>query len=416
MNKTLLNNIVANKIVIPSFLIFNFTFFIVASAFAADPITISGGGAASTAILQLTGQSAIGAFPGGGGLGGIYTRLGTMGATIEGVPRGTIPLHIIRNNADIFISWETTIINPDIYMLTGEGSGQYVSDVGWQKVLSGGSLTPFGRECSFSFVWSFPNELEHTDQVGRGFGEVYYKGLIAGVDPAATNSDTGLSNLASARAVGKVNIAVNGTTDTLGKNIISIPFNSTDLHLSHVFGEGTDSVWREGDMIQYKVTGSPSYLTAIYTSNRWRNAADPSSPPAFDVDYRQGYFILTRNAKIFTVLGSVINVDTVALNIYSGAGLPTGGKTLLGMVYPVQVGLTSTGLSTGASERDLIQYKVDALSPSYISAVYSGGVWVNAANPRDLLSDSIAQLKVPFGYTYVRFGDSGFTFTRRKPF
>lgn len=296
----------------------------------------------------------------------------------------------------------------DIYYIVGdEGSGAYEvmdydsmiieSDDLASRIPPGVSLVQGEK----AFLWN--------NQVADGEPEIYFKGTLHGM-----KNDTAMG-LPSAVAVGKLNVRLQGEANNPGKNLISLPFLANDVSVAGVFGQGSGTEWQEGDLVQYKFAASPAYESAVYSNGAWRDAANPADPPAFDVDYRFGNWIITSGTRRLTFVGKVLNID-VTVPIFGGSGLSTGGKTLLGMVYPMQFGLAQTSLiADGALEGDLVQYKVSPLNQVYVSAVVIGGQWKNAANPAEPLDPNIAILKTPYSYIYVRYGNAGFDWNRSKP-
>jgi hypothetical protein len=292
----------------------------------------------------------------------------------------------------------------DIYYATGDGTGQYPTDftqmvVEDDSVLSLAGVTPDGGT---AFQWA--------NQVGAGDPELYFKGCLH-----AQASASGPSGLAGNVGVGKVNVSLQGEPANQGKNLISVPFLAPSPLIKEVYGDGPDSVWAEGDMIQYKFAPSPAYKSAVYVGNTWKNGSNTAQDPPFEADHRFGNWIITKGDKDITLVGKVLNIN-VPIAIYDGAGLSTGGKTFLGMVYPVSFGLTSTSLiADGAQDGDMVQYKTAPLAEAYISAVVVGGSWKNGSNTAAPINDKIATFKVPNSYIYVRYGDAGFTWNRVKP-
>lgn len=317
--------------------------------------------------------------------------------------------------SDITIKWDPTKFggsNPRIYVMTGNGYGDYLNTYDasvWYQVFDGTVLTGGYPAYFGTFALGAGNTLIHKSQVGTGSNEVYYKGFVGVTPPDAT--------FAQAPAVGKVNVFLQGQSATTGKNLVSVPFSSVAANsVGEIFGDGSDAVWKDGDMIQAKIAPSPAYLSAVYKSGAWKDAADATQDPKFTVNYLFGNWAIIKEDKTITLVGNVIYTDS-DVAVYDGNGLPSGGKTLLGMIYPVKVGLTSVGLTTsGAADGDMIQYKDSPLAPSYISAVVVGGQWKNAADTASPMDSRIATLRLPSSYVFVRYGTSGFTWKRTKPY
>jgi hypothetical protein len=333
--------------------------------------------------------------------------------TRSNVPYGTVPLTIARQGENLRISWNQTLYpNPQLFVLQGDGSGQFTNEMdGWVSLATYSQTHPDEIDDPAGLR---DGRIVHNGQVGAGVPELYYKAVKA--DIVADDLPT---IIPTAWAVGKVNIPLQGTVANPGKNLIATPLQTQQgMGVAAVLGEGAGTIWEAGDMVQSKIAASPAYKTAIYIDNTWRDAASPANSPSFNLNYRFGNWVITKADKTLTVVGAVLSTDQT-VKVYGGGGLTTGGKTLLGTVFPVPLGLSATSLvADGARNGDLIQYKLSPLTQAYISAVVSSGAWKNAANPSDPLDPRIATLTVPNSYIYVRFGDgadAGFTWRRTKP-
>ena len=337
--------------------------------------------------------------------------------TRSDVPWGTVPLNIARQGTGLMISWDKALYpNPQLFVLAGDGSGQFTNNIDNNNWLP---LTDYAAAHDGEIddaAGLGDGRIVHGGQVGSGAPELYYKGVKAEISAA----DLPMI-LPTAWAVGKINAALQGTADPAGKNLIALPFQSQQgMTVAGVLGEGSETVWTEGDLVQSKFAASPAYKTAVYVGGAWKDAANTANAPAFELDPRFGNWLITKANKTATLIGEVLHDSpTVAVDVYGGAGLTTGGKTLLGLVYPQALGLTATTLiNDGARAGDLIQFKVSPLNPAYISAVVSEGAWKNAANPSEPLDPRISLLRTPNSYIYVRFGDgtdAGFKWLRTKP-
>ena len=403
-------------------------------------LTISSGGSNNLSggtykMIDIKGQAVIGSSIGGTyglGLGGIYGEVVAATGEVVVIPttpiegmvlnEGPVILNIVRESetagSAIKITWKINTTefpayladNPvDIYYLTGSGSGEYTVNAGYVKVVNSNAFVPGALTGSVSVPLK---EVTINDQVGRGSPELYFKGLIAGSAPTVT----GDYGLAGAVAAGKINMDLNGTTSTQGKNFLSVPFLITpESTLAIALGDGSDAPWTNGDLVQFKFRPSPAYQTAEYKDGVWKDSANTANPPPFGMEPNKGYVFVVKAPKVLCAVGKVINTN-VAHEIYAKGGEVSGGKTNLGLIYPVQIGLTTTSLiSDGAANGDLIQYKTSAIGEAYISANVTGGVWVNDANPSDPIDPRIATLKVPNSYVFVRYGDTGLVWNRTAP-
>ncbi len=334
-----------------------------------------------------------------------------LSITIDAVPppRGTVRLTIERvpGSTDLRVGWQGA--NPDLYYLTGgDGTGSYTDVVGdWTAI----DLNALPADITYN-AGAGETFITHTDQIGLGEAEVYYKALVAGTVQDAAHPDGG-TFISQAPAVGKVNVDLGGQPATAGKNLISVPFVFTDNSIPNVFGQGADSIWENGDLLQRKSSAVNTYLTVEYKDGSWIDQAGGVALP-FTFDNRFGYWIVAKSNKILTLFGQV-TTDDVDVEILAAPTLTEPGKTLLGMIYPKFFGLeAATLIDDGALDGDLVQYKSSSLSEAYITAELMGGEWKDQAGGNVLPAD-IATWKLPHGYIYVRKTNRAFTWERTFP-
>jgi len=264
--------------------------------------TISSGGTVQPGFQDIKGEPVIGE-SNGLQIGGIYVLGGGAGIKIGTAATGTVPLYIARSGSDILITWDAQVTNPDIYVLTGDGSGKYTADTGWALALSGGVLkNPNGMG-----AWSITGQqLKHTGEVGGGKTEAYYKGLQAGVPATDPNKDnTQISNLAAAQAVGKIIVNVYGG----GRVFVSAPFVTDSLN--NILG--TNFTTNDQACIWDNSLGKfTSFQT--FGGGNW--------PAGINAEISHGYWLdITGTGpgvlKPITVIGT-ISLNPVSTQIYTG--------------------------------------------------------------------------------------------------
>jgi len=292
---------------------------------------------------------------------------------VDPPPEGSVRLTISREGesvgANIRVSWVAPIpIN--LYALTGPGTGVYTNEVSAWHWIDPAMVV------GYNF---YPGYVIHSGQVRAGTSEVYYKALIAGLDP--------YRYLASAEAVGKFNMNI-GT----GFNLISIPFATTpsaDATVERIFGRGqlTSGGPDTADALYYKPSaGLPNYLKAYLSSTGWVGGSvmEPINPAL-------GYFLEAHADKIVTVVGEVA--------LRAGRTVKFDPDyTIFGILYPRPLQLTGGrtnpiegAFSGGPDTADAIYYKPNAALPNYLKAYLSGASWTSGFDP-----------KPPFGYFYER--------------
>ena len=262
-------------------------------------------------------------------------------------PTGTMSLFIERAGNDVEITWEARFVSPQVYMLTGDGAGRFASYEGWARVYNGGIDPAYAAQFS-----TITNGIRHRDQVGRGTPEAYYKGLQAGIDPAAINPETGSSNLASAFAVGKFNIPlISGLS-----NMAAMPFIPSNPDISSVIGAQLPN---------------GTVLSMRDPTGRWDEvsyAGGWSSALNINPDY--GFWInVSSGSPILTLVGNVYPGSRRTITLYGGL------NNLLGSAYPIQVDLNSSLLGgTLAAEGGKLSAFADG---RWDEPEYRGGAWTS---------------------------------------
>lgn len=326
-------------------------------------------------------------------------------------PAGTIPLTISRNGKDIQLNWNPAFQNPQIFVMPGNGSGQFVNNnqAPWVSITGNKEFddtSPAGLADGI---------LVHTGQVGAGstHAEAYYKALQAGVKPDDLNPDIpAISNFEAAPAVGKVDISLIGGGATQGYNLICVPLANDVITVDSIYGTGTP--WEDGDQILKKTGPTPAYVTAVYDSADypnapWRDAGNSKLVPQFNLDTNYGNFVVVKNNKLITVLGK-FNPSPLSVSIWGG------GYTPLSLIFPLSISLSSSGLiADGAANGDVIYHKTSATSPSYVGSVLVGGAWMDVSNQNNPPPASLATLSLPNSYFYNRLGVKGFSWNRMLP-
>ncbi|MBI5400290.1 hypothetical protein HZB07_06805 [Candidatus Saganbacteria bacterium] len=270
-------------------------------------LSITGGGhnnltAPGYNMIDLKGQGVIGRSTATGyevGLGGIYGWGAVVPALPETVPAGTVPLTISREANNIKITWDyIRYPQPQIFVLTGDGSGQYTDNTTrWVKVLNNGLVSDWGAFVSAS------DTLFHYNQVGRGSGEVYYKGLQVSIEPAGRAVAGGPTYLASARAVGKVNVNIGSSYTLLSMPFIPQSGDHRTWLVQDIFGSQINA----GE-IQYNQNG---LVRQVCSSRTW---------PRIEMGSAKGFWIRSSNPVTCTLIGGVLG-EVYTRTIISGYDL-----------------------------------------------------------------------------------------------
>jgi hypothetical protein len=304
-------------------------------------------------------------------------------------PDGTVPLSITRSGSDILISWEASSVSsgdPQIFVLTGSGLGDYNSTTGWTPVVSG---QPYGGTAVT--IDSANRTLIHTGQVAGGTSEVYYKALQFGTDATHQTSDpnySGQTYLQTAWAVGKMNIAIGA-----GVNVVSIPFSKADSGVNKVI---SPDLLSDGDILYTKpASDNPNTSRFRIVNGVWVD--DQDNPATLPMTPDSGYWIVASSAKPLTVWGNVVT-DNSRSTLVKDSGI-----LVIGCVYPnkelfINAGLNSQG---GAVNKDVIYYKPAAASANTQKLTFDGTNWLcDDANETKMFTS-------PFGYWYNRAAGNG---------
>ncbi|MFA5113702.1 MAG: hypothetical protein WC529_05350 [Candidatus Margulisiibacteriota bacterium] len=125
------------------------------------------------------------------------------GPYLPTVPVDTVPLEISRSGNDVRISWEAAnpdYADPQIFLLTGSGTGEYSNDVTrWTRISAG--------TAGFDFTNYAAGSVLYLDQVAGGVPEAYFRAIKAGVDVA---TPSGRATFEASYPYGKINVYVEG--------------------------------------------------------------------------------------------------------------------------------------------------------------------------------------------------------------
>ena len=246
----------------------------------------------------------------------------------EAVPSGTVPLFISRaaNGTDLEITWEAQS-NPQIYAMTGDGTGAYTNNIAaWTKIAGQGILTDAALGLGDFAIAS--GMLTHRSQVGAGTGEAYYKAVVAELDMTdAANAPT----FEAAWAVGKENIGIN-RVGAIGWNLIANPFktrNIKDALFGNFAAADEIKIFDEGEKI---FTSNPMKFNAV--SGTWSTS---------DFIRGKGYWLYrsTPDPITATLVGDVsikpldVTITRNGANGWNFVGLPFAKSQTFAQFGPV---------------------------------------------------------------------------------
>jgi len=300
------------------------------------------------------------------GLGGIY---GTGPTIVEGDwPYGTVPLYISRSGDNLKISWEARFVNPQIFISTGNGAGEYVNDgPGWLSLDDPALSDDIDKYLSQSY-------FIHINQVGQSFPEAYYKALQAGVNRSATNPRVmGASYLGSAWAVGKVNVNIS-RAGANGWNFIAYPFNVRPI------GEALFGNFSAADEIKIRDEATKQFapVSVAYSAASGQWGTQP-------FERAKGYWLYRSQTAPLTAT----MIGSVTLDNYSTSLTRVGanGWNFVGLPYPRWQALSAFG---PAAANALDEFKVRNEDSKLIEASYPKSTW------------GTQQIRTAKGYLYYR--------------
>ena len=217
---------------------------------------------------------------------------------------GTVPLYIGRSGSDIMITWEAgSYPTPEVYYLTGDGGGSFTNEADQWTLID-----PISPPSGFDFTDYVTGSFLHTDQVGLGSAEVYYRALESGEES---------SLLSSAESVGKFN-----KTLYADWSFLASPFESGNFDdvLGTDFTAG-DQIWVWDDSSQ------SFYSPATFSDNTW------GTTYSFETGKGVLFYLNTDTSKDTTLLGAV-GLSSFAYTIYDE-------WNLIGNPYPMVTDLDS---------------------------------------------------------------------------
>jgi|GEM_PF-2161703 len=272
---------------------------------------------------------------------------------------GPVILHIRRAadtpGSDIVITWEVNtasfpILNPnssvDIYMLTGDGTGQYHPTSGWEKIVANNALV--SGVTGFT-IDSSNKTLTYQGQVGGGENEAYFKALITG---SATGDAT--YGLPGAVAVGKVNVMIYGNRKY---NMIGVPLLQSSDSIDEVLSAGL----RKNGIELLKFDNNSQEYRGAYYDNGWQGKT---------IDLKNGDGIWVYNPLssdlTLTIVGKVPNAS-IDVQVYGG-----GKYNMLALPHVQSGTLTMVGLDP-IDESEILVFDND--KQSYSGTYVSNNAW-----------------------------------------
>ncbi len=316
---------------------------------------ITGGGTMETNFFGLIGEPVIGLATGAGStiqLGALYTLLEAAPPTGEAA-YGTVPLYISRADNDIKITWEAAFINPNIYVMVGDGSGRYANDYDaakWFKVFSGGAVASGLPAELGSFAKSTDGFLLHQTQFAAGTPEAYYKGLQTGFnDPTLVYQ--GVQIFTSAEAVGKANLYF-----PQGYTLFELPVWMNVPSIPNSLNGQLDTSAVGDELYDYSMNKSS------YTSGTWVGAL-----PNFEK--ARGYYLRILNSpKTITFMGK-IELAPVGIDLNSG-------YSMVGNPYPTskEINDVFTGIDSPDELYDRYANKKTHVTGGWVGANFRFGL------------------------------------------
>lgn len=268
------------------------------------------------------------------------------------IDEGPVILEIVRDGDNvgdsISVTWSINTadfpaLGPndpvDIYMLLGDGTGQFTT-AGW-------TLTPIlnNNLQGFPDITLANKTFTYANQVGNNLqAEVYFKGVIAGSAP--NDATYGLSGAA---AVGKFNVTVAKPPagEAYAYSFVSVPFVTvTDPNV--VFGNQLAAAGSKANATElWGWTGATFGQQMYLEPGGWQTISGflpVLAAPGL------GYIIKTKSSaaddKIVSLVGKVLNTQYGPVNIAAGT------YSFLGNPYPKELTLKAAGFTSAAGVHD----------------------------------------------------------------
>jgi hypothetical protein len=338
---------------------------------------------------------------------------------------GAPPLTISRIDTDnngqedaIKINWLPDISEPQIFILTGNGTGQYTNAIdNWVKIttdppavwgiknvddLPGILKDPSNGNSSMIEMVDNNKGMRMLKQVGGDLNarrpEVYFKLLVKGAVPADT--------LPQALACGKFDVEVGPPVgppdDSPERFFISVPLVQTDTTLQAVFGtQISDGDWLAEYDDQAKVTSGANRVNGAWQQI---GAGGPDPKPLLtDILLGHCFGFHTANVGTKTFVGSVYNSDFAS----TLTGGPDSKPTWIANPFVKPINIAAAGLNQASFDADISkqsrvrQYRADAKTIGGVDGMAyhtAADKWMAYHN--EGLVDSILELKPGRGYYF----------------
>lgn len=271
---------------------------------------------------------------------------------------GAVQLYISRQGtSDIKISWDPSEVNPNIYVLTGEGTGRFTNVVDEWKDRTDATISgDFEPHTDQAYVL-------HKNMVGDAstkYKEVYYKALRSSMSKADNPTV-----LQSAWAVGKADAVLDKFY-----NLISIPLSpSPDNSISSVMGD----LLPDGDKAYIYDVSDPAdrgfVISTKLSPGNWQET--------FKINPGIGYLVYREDKALEPATRTVTFVGNV-LNSYSANILYQ--NNLIGNPYPSKItGLENAGLTGGSPMDKIYDYSLSGTTKGFsLLATFDGSNWNNS--------------------------------------
>lgn len=247
-------------------------------------------------------------------------------------PADAVQLEIARQEDDIRISWDVTTYGGGIalFMLTGDGSGQYTNNYeGWVPVIDEPIIDGIG----FDYTEVPVGRILVLDQFAGGANELYFKAFT-------TSGPSDANAFAAAPAVGKINIDVSNSYALYSVPLIPLTGDRRTWALQDIFGDQINN----GE-IQYAQGG---LLRVVCEDGIW---------PDKNIEVSKGFWLKANASKKISIIGGVLSGE-YNRNIVQG-------YDLYGIPMPVKV-----EVAAGSDENFGIQPR----EGDEIQLLYGGGL------------------------------------------
>jgi hypothetical protein len=245
---------------------------------------------------------------------GTYKICTGLNVLVSGIVTGGVPLTISVSGNDIKLTWDNNAYQSvDIYYLDVTSTQNYSNDTNWQVL----------KQADTDGLY-----LDTGQASATGVDERYYKGLLEGTSPTATDPQSQKTFIAAAVGVGKIKLSLN-RVGTSGWNYVAYPFKAGNVSTA-LYGS-----FSNGDSLRIWDETNKQFTQVVKYNNGW---------PSFTLTRGKGYlFYRSLTTPVTATMVGEVDLTNLAVTVsrkgasgWNFLGTPFPGRKTMGQLNPTE--------------------------------------------------------------------------------